>query len=1020
MFLVALLILSIVMARGTADPQLPKLFVNPPEYLATQLGEVFAIDINIADVQDLIFWRLKLGYNTSLLDALSTVAGGFPSTPPTLEIHEQAGYIYAYGWSPPAEGNGTLLTATFNVTYAEQASCTLDLYETILYNSTGYTIDHAVEDGNYTFVTEGFTVGTDKLAYLPGENITIYGNLTLGPQPFEGFVGLEIEDPGIPPRAPRRMICRTLHKGTPPLGNITIVDLYSCNLLGTPKENFTRNSMAYFRVTIHNNGNVTKNVVVTINTYDKDNAPFHVGSIKTNILGSTSASVQFPALVQPWTSLGNGTAYASVFTDYPRYGGTPYCPEKNDTFQITNGVSGGEGTPATQNQDGDGNYSLTFKLAPGANASSGIYRVWATTSYQESSATDKTMFGVNVIRVPYDYPTIQEAVDAATPTNKSIIVWPGTFNEHVTINKSVTLIGGDPSNTIINGSGTGTVVSVTADNVEVSRFTVQNGGSAPSGGIAINNSDSSTLSENIVLSNNGYGVSVGLSNNTDVLDNTLSKNYYGIYLNHSTNTLLRNNNMVCNKHNFGVFGDSLSDFTHEIDTSNTVDGKPVYYWLNRLDDQIPSDAGFVAIVSSARISVSDLDLTKNGQGILLVYSTDSLLERLNITNNEYGVYLFQSYASRIVGSEVANNTIGIYQSYCNENIIYRNNFINNTNQVALYQSSNTWDDGTGKGNHWSDYNGTDFDPPDGVGDEYLPWQGVDWYPLMDPWVPMHDTAITNVTFALPCDETHLYPGWVINVTGTVQNEGDFTEIINVTAYYDENPIETKTVSGLGPLDQIGISFAWDTQDVSPGNYTLSAEVGVLPNETDTTDNTYVDGNITLLVPTVYDVAITNVTPVLPYNTSHVYASWVIDIIVAVRNEGHSKETLNVTAYYDGNLIEMKTVTLYPLANTTLTLTWDTTEVAPGINYTISASVPLVQGEVDTSDNTLMDGQIYVRMSGDVNDDGGVDGGDQIKVGNALWSVPGEARYNPYADVNMDFGIDGGDQIVVGNNLWGGV
>jgi len=54
---------------------------------------------------------------------------------------------------------------------------------------------------------------------------------------------------------------------------------------------------------------------------------------------------------------------------------------------------------------------------------------------------------------------------------------------------------------------------------------------------------------------------------------------------------------------------------------------------------------------------------------------------------------------------------------------------------------------------------------------------------------------------------------------------------------------------------------------------------------------------------------------------------------------------------------------------------------------------------------------------DVSGDGGVDGGDQIKVGNALWSNPGDPTYNPYADVNYDGSIDGGDQIVVGNNLW---
>jgi nitrous oxidase accessory protein NosD len=82
--------------------------------------------------------------------------------------------------------------------------------------------------------------------------------------------------------------------------------------------------------------------------------------------------------------------------------------------------------------------------------------------------------------------------------------------------------------------------------------------------------------------------------------------------------------------------------------------------------------------------------------------------------------------------------LGGYHCMAENNIFYRNTFVNNSKGVGynwdLYGARNFWDNGK-EGNYWSDYNGTDVNG-DGVGDTpyIINENNSDRYPLMQPIV----------------------------------------------------------------------------------------------------------------------------------------------------------------------------------------------------------------------------------------------------------------------------------------------
>ncbi len=162
-----------------------------------------------------------------------------------------------------------------------------------------------------------------------------------------------------------------------------------------------------------------------------------------------------------------------------------------------------------------------------------------------------------VIHVPGDYPTIQQAISAAS-SGDVVMVAEGEYFEHITLKAGVIVQGAGDERSIINGGGGyGDVVSAVGNDItsgaKLIGFTVTgaiSGGGMPGGaglfcnsggspdvancrfrgndfGIATWNNGNPSIHNNVIVGNNFMGVDI--SSRPTVVNNTIDSNGTGVY-----------------------------------------------------------------------------------------------------------------------------------------------------------------------------------------------------------------------------------------------------------------------------------------------------------------------------------------------------------------------------------------------------------------------------------------------------------------------------------------------------------
>lgn len=331
------------------------------------------------------------------------------------------------------------------------------------------------------------------------------------------------------------------------------------------------------------------------------------------------------------------------------------------------------------------------------------------------------------VRVAPGAGTLAEAIAGASPGDV-LELSDGAYPGPVTIDRPLTIRG--PRGAVIDGTGTGTVVTITASDVTLSGVTVTGSGHVNKdldAGVKILKGADRARIEGLLLSENMHGIDVHGGRDSRVVGNEIvgtrvlhmNERGNGIYIWNSPGTLIEGN--IIRYGRDGIFSNTSADSIYRGNLFRDL--RFAVHLMYTRDTELSGNISIgnhlgYAIMQSERPKViGNLSLGDRDHGLALNYSNSGDFSgNLVRGGSKKCLFIYNSHKNLVFGNRFEGCGIGIHFTAGSErNVLTGNAFLGNREQVKYVGTRHVEWSFEGRGNHWSDHPAFDLNG-DGIAD----------------------------------------------------------------------------------------------------------------------------------------------------------------------------------------------------------------------------------------------------------------------------------------------------------------